>query len=160
MHTHTHTHTHTHMRTRTDTRARTYTHTHTQKNTHSIAPKQHAKLAHTYSSSSSSSRKGWHHASPGLQKPLYGGWLVKVFPPKKQQPPPLEIFIIGVVVVSTCTYGNIDNIEKIMDRVTVILGRPGMKVWHFPKQDCDIVMRHFSRLYYKKILNIIIQRMW
>jgi hypothetical protein len=85
---------------------------------------------------------------------------VKVFPPKKQQPPPLEIFIIGVVVVSTCTYGNIDNIEKIMDRVTVILGRPGMKVWHFPKQDCDIVMRHFSRLYYKKILNIIIQRMW
>jgi len=44
-----------------------------------------------------------------------------------------------------------------MSIITAHLGRQEMKVWHFPEQDCDIVICHFSRLYYTKILWIIIQ---
>jgi hypothetical protein len=39
-----------------------------------------------------------------------------------------------------------------MFKLLPILGCQEMKVWHIPEQDCDIVMCHFSRLHYTKIL--------
>jgi hypothetical protein len=49
-----------------------------------------------------------------------------------------------------------DNIKKITYKITAHLGRREMKVWHFPEQDCDVVMCHFVReiiYYYKNAVN-------
>ena len=46
-------------------------------------------------------------------------------------------------------------IWKLHTKSLPILGHREMKVWHFPEQDCNIVMCHFSRLHYTKICCII-----
>ena len=46
-----------------------------------------------------------------------------------------------------------------MYKITAHLGRREMKVWHFPEQDCDIVMCHFLRLHYTKVRSIILRKM-
>ena len=72
--THIHTHAQVHTHTHTNTGAHTHRHTCTGAHTHThalaTAPKQHAKLAHACSSSSSSDIKVATHKPPGLQKPL------------------------------------------------------------------------------------------
>ena len=103
-HTHSLTHTHTHTHAHTHTQAHTHTHT-----LH-IAPKQHAKLAHTHTQQQQhrqqQQQEGWPHASPGLPKPLLEGLVAKFY---------LQIFLGVVVAVfllnvylggggSICTY--------------------------------------------------------
>ena len=70
IHTHAQVHTHTHTNTGAHTHRHTYTGAHTHTHALATAPKQHAKLAHACSSSSSSDIKVATHKPPGLQKPL------------------------------------------------------------------------------------------
>jgi hypothetical protein len=72
-HTHTHTHAHTNAQAHTLTQAHTRTHTLTHAHTLAIAPKQHAKLAHTCSSSSSSEATTARVASS-----FERGWLLNI----------------------------------------------------------------------------------